>query len=167
MTETLACKLAEVRAKELNWPDVNITHREETLFSGTERLFAEPDTRFFIISADTGISVTSSLGRYNKQSNALTTQAHEHAGQVRVKNVETDRRNIVFVVAKRRELPPEPQPAPKAPDAAPKAPDAAPKAPVAPPVAALTPSNALATAPKPLQTAPNTPSNTPVTALKS
>lgn len=159
MTEEFATKLAEARAKQLRWPAVSISAREETLFSGTERLFAEPDTLFFIISADSGISVSSLLGRYNRQSNALTTQAHEHADRVVVKNVETDRRSVFFVVAKRVELPLEPEPAPvaapKPPAPVPKSPDAAPKPAAAVPGASAPAPNGPVMPSKPPQTAPN------------
>ncbi len=97
MTEELAIRYAPQRVQERGFETYRLVFQDLNLEPKQELQLAAYNEIWFLIEADSGISISSDYGEYDYNNPKLSENIHEHADWIEVKNQSDESKKVKFV----------------------------------------------------------------------
>lgn len=97
MTEELAIRYAPQRVQERGFQTYRMVFQDLNLEPKQKIQLAAYNEIWFLIEADSGISISSDFGEYDYTNSKLSENIHEHADRIEIRNQSESPRKVKFI----------------------------------------------------------------------
>lgn len=97
MTEELAIRYAPQRVQERGFQTYRMVFQDLNLEPKQEIQLAAYNEIWFLIEAESGISISSDFGEYDYNNPKLSENIHEHADHIEIKNQSDELKKVKFI----------------------------------------------------------------------